>query len=74
MNLQTPLPAIRSRISAGARKTRIEDGIVYEQYPKSYGVDGLYENLKFAMRYDPIDMGVCRKRLRKLMPSRLKLG
>ena len=60
------LPATRSSISAGARKTRIEDGIVYEQYPKLYGVEGLYENLKFAMRYEPIDLGVCRAAFEKI--------
>jgi Fic family protein len=58
LNLQIPLPPVRSKVSAGARKTVIEDGIIYEQYPKTYGVNGLYENLKFAMRYEPFDLGI----------------
>ncbi len=58
LDLQVPLPPVRSKVLAGVRKTVIEDGIIYEQYPKTYGVNGLYENLKFAMRYEPIDLGI----------------
>ena len=58
LNLKVPLPAVRSKISAGARKTKIEEGVIYEQYPKTYLVKGLYENLKFAMRYEPVDLSV----------------
>ena len=60
LNLRVPLPSVRSKASAGARKTLIENGIIFEQYPKTYGVSGLYENLKFAMRYEPIDLGIMR--------------
>ncbi len=56
--MPVPLPSVRSKISVGARKTIIDNGIIYEQYPKTYGVNGLYENLKFAMRYEPIDLGI----------------
>lgn len=66
LNLQVPLPTVRSKVSATARKTKIEDGIIYEQYPKTYGVEGLYENLKFAMRYEPIDLGVMRAAFEKI--------
>jgi hypothetical protein len=41
---------VRSTVTAGARKTRIEGNAVYEQYPKTYAATGLFENLKFAMR------------------------
>ena len=58
LKLQVPLPAVRSSVVAGARKTRIEPEAIYEQYPKTYAVDGLYENLKFTMRHEPIDLGV----------------
>ncbi len=58
LKLRTPLPAVRSSVVAGARRTRIENEAIFEQYPKSYATNNLYENLKFAMRYEPIDLGV----------------
>lgn len=72
LNLQTPLPAVRSKISSGTRKTHVEDGIIYEQYPKTYGVEGLYENLKFAMRYEPLNLGVWRTALEKIEPETIE--
>lgn len=61
LDLRIPHPAVRSSVSTGARKTRAEaDGAIYEQYPKNYVTDGLYENLKFALRYEPIDLGILR--------------
>lgn len=72
LNLQTPLPATRSKISSGARKTRIENGIIYERYPKTYGVEGLYENLKFAMRYEPLDLGVWQAACSKIEPQTIQ--
>jgi hypothetical protein len=58
LKLKTPLPAVRSSVVAGARRTRIENEATFEQYPKTYAANNLYENLKFAMRYEPIDLGV----------------
>jgi hypothetical protein len=58
LKLQVPLPAVRSFVVAGARKTRVENEAIYELYPRTYGTKSLYENLKFAMRYEPIDLGV----------------
>jgi hypothetical protein len=58
LKLSMPLPAARSSVVAGARRSRIESGTIFEQYPKTYATNNLYENLKFAMRYEPIDLGV----------------
>ena len=58
LGLNVPLPAVRSTIVAGARRTRVEPDAIYEQYTKNYAVAGLYENLKFALRYEPVDLGV----------------
>lgn len=69
LNLDVPSPAVRSSIVAGARKTRVETDTIYEQYPKNYWTDGLYENLKFAMRYEPIDLGVMRAAFEKITPE-----
>ena len=41
LNLQIPLPAVRSTVASGARKTRIEGNAVYEQYPKTYANENL---------------------------------
>ncbi|MEP6923773.1 MAG: Fic family protein [Pyrinomonadaceae bacterium] len=69
LQLQIPLPAVRSTVVAGARKTRVESNAVYEQYPKTYAATGLFENLKFAMRYEPVDLGVLRATFEKIAPE-----
>lgn len=69
LRLQVPMPAVRSTVAAGARKTRIDGNAVYEQYPKTYAAKGLFENLKFAMRYEPIDLGVWRGAFEKIEPE-----
>ena len=73
LNLKVPLPFIRSKVSTKARKTLIESGVTFEQYPKTYGVTGLYENLKFAMRYEPIDLGIMRAAFEKIEAQQLEV-
>jgi Fic family protein len=51
-------PAVRSEAIRGARKTRIGDGAILEQYPQAYGPTDLFGHLRFAMRYEPIDLNV----------------
>ena len=58
LKLQVPLPATHSVIVAGARKTIAADGKISEQYPKSYAPKGLFGNLRFALRYEPIALDV----------------
>jgi len=72
LELPVPQPAIRSAITAGARKTRIENTLVYEQYPKNYAVTGLFENLKFALRYEPIDLGVLKAAFGKISSKKIE--
>lgn len=72
LNLKIPLPAVRSKIKSGGRKTVIDGNIVFENYPKTYGVSGIYENLKFAMRYEPIDLGIIRAVFEKIDQTQLK--
>ncbi len=72
LKLQVPFPAVRSKISSGTRKTHFEGGIIYEQYPKTYGVTGLYENLKFAVRYEPLDLVVWRAAFEKIEAKTLE--
>lgn len=56
--LAVVLPAVRSEAIRGARKTRIADGQILEQYPLSYAPKDLFGHLRFAMRYEPIDLQV----------------
>jgi hypothetical protein len=58
LGLVVVLPAVRSEAVRGARKTRIADGLVLEQYPQAYAPKDLFGHLRFAMRYEPIDLGV----------------
>jgi hypothetical protein len=58
LQLQVPQPATRSEIVAGARKTIAADGKILEQYPKNYAPKGLFGNLRFALRYEPIALDV----------------
>jgi hypothetical protein len=55
-DLKVPLPAVRSEVISGARKTTVTDGTILEQYPKGYLRVGVTGNLRFAMRYEPIDL------------------
>jgi hypothetical protein len=44
---------------AGTRKTHVNPNTtVLEQYPASYAPKDIWGNLRFAMRYEPIDLGV----------------
>jgi|GEM_PF-87803 len=58
LGLDVVLPAVRSEAVRGARKTRITDGSALEQYPLSYAPKDLFGHLRFAMRYEPIDLNV----------------
>jgi Fic family protein len=58
LGLDVVPPAVRSEVVRGARKTRIADGLVLEQYPLSYAPKNLFGHLRFAMRYEPIDLNV----------------
>ena len=56
LRLETVPPAVRSEAVRGARKTRIVDGAILEQYPLAYAPKDLFGHLRFAMRYEPIDL------------------
>ncbi len=58
LDLKVLPPAVRSTVISGARKTNNVGGIINEYYPKTYAIAGLYANLKFAMRYEPVDLRV----------------
>ncbi len=58
--LKVPLPLVRSEIVRRTRKTITTADRVLEQYPaaKGYQAAGFEGNLRFALRYEPVDVGV----------------
>ena len=58
-HLKVPLPRVRSEIVRGTRRTTVTAERVREQYPmaKGYQANGFEGNLRFALRYEPIDLG-----------------
>jgi hypothetical protein len=57
LGLKTPPPVVRSEVNAGPRRTIVTPERVLQQYPMRYGTDGTAADLRFAMRYEPIDLG-----------------
>jgi hypothetical protein len=51
-------PTVRSWTKSGARKTIITSDAIKEYYPPIYAPSGIIGNLKFALRYEPIDLSV----------------
>jgi len=58
LQLQVPVPATRSEIVAGARKTVAADGRILEQYPRNYAPKEPFGDLRFALRYEPVALDV----------------
>ncbi len=72
LQLSVPLPAVRSEIVAGWRKTVVSEDGVLEQYPRSYLPKRLIGHLRFAMRYEPLDLGAVSAILKAVAPSVLE--
>jgi hypothetical protein len=57
--LPRPAPAVTSMVGPGARRTAIDDGKIVEKYSLPYAPeDTLAGHLRFALRYEPLDIGV----------------
>lgn len=71
--LRVPPPAVQSYIVAGARRTEVlPGGQVVEHYPRSYAPEGSpLSHLKFALRHEPLDLGVLVAALKALDPEEL---
>ena len=56
---QSPPPFTESYLVSGARRTELIAGRTVEFYPRSYATgDDVIANLRFALRYEPLDLGV----------------
>src|SRR5215510_7763039 len=58
LDLPVRRPTVRSWIRSGARKTIITGEAIKEYYPPRYAPSGIIGNLRFALRYEPIDLSV----------------
>jgi len=58
LDLPVRRPTVRSWTRSGARKTIITSKAIKEYYPPVYAPSGIFGNLKFALRYEPIDLSV----------------
>lgn len=58
LDLPVRQPTVQSWSRSGARKTIITSDAIKESYPPVYAPQGLIRNLKFALRYEPIDLSV----------------
>jgi hypothetical protein len=68
--LAVPAPAVESYVIQGARRTEIQGRRTIEFYPRQYATDGkVTSHLRFALRHEPVDMGVLVAALRKLDPT-----
>lgn len=66
-DIKLPRPIVRSVITGGTRKTRISDTAVLEQYPRAYQpADGIIGQLRFALKYEPVDLGIYKAAFRRI--------
>jgi hypothetical protein len=71
--LEVPRPFVRSMLVKGNRKTWVSDSGVVECYPRAYQPEhGLLGQLRFALRYEPIDLGVYKAAFARLDPTELE--
>jgi len=64
VGMRIPLPAVRSYVVSSARRTREAATYTEEYYPPQYSTDGsLLGNLRFALKHEPLDLGVVHKAL-----------
>src|SRR5580693_3738084 len=66
LGLRVPAPTVRSEAVRGARRTKISGDSILEQYPLSYAPTDLLGQLRFAMRYEPVDVGVIAAAFQKI--------
>lgn len=58
LQLDVVPPAVRSEVGATARRTIESSEEVIEVYPTNYDCRGIQEHLRFALRYEPLDLRV----------------
>lgn len=71
--LAVPAPAVESYIIQGARRTTAQGSRTLEFYPRQYAADGaVVSHLRFALRHEPIDLGVLVAVLKAMKPIEIE--
>ena len=71
--LAVPAPAVESYVLAGARRTEVHGSRTIELYPRQYATDGTaVSHFRFALRHEPIDLGVLIAALKAIDPNELE--
>lgn len=71
--LAVPAPAVESYVVQGARRTAVHGSRTLEFYPRQYDTDGtVASHLRFALRHEPIDLGVLVAVLKAMVPAELE--
>ena len=72
LNLRVPPPAVTSYVAAIARRTEIDGHRVVETFPKRYSSgETPLDHLRFALRHEPLDLGVLAATFKALSPDDL---
>ena len=71
--LAVPPPATECYVVAGARRTEVHGSRTIELYPRQYATDGTaVSHFRFALRHEPIDLGVLIAALKAIDPTELE--
>jgi len=73
LGLAVPAPAVESYIIQGARRTAAHGARTLEFYPRQYDTDrAVVSHLRFALRHEPIDLGVLVAVFKTMVPAELE--
>ncbi|WP_251363642.1 Fic family protein [Epibacterium ulvae] len=71
--LNRPAPFVTSTVGPGSRSTRIEGGRRFEHYTRAYDPgDSVAGHLRFALRYEPLDIGILVAVMQALDPEEIR--
>jgi hypothetical protein len=73
LKLRVPAQAVESYVRSGARRTEVPNNRRVEFYPSHYAVpDDPGAHLKFALRHEPLDLGVLVSALKAMEPDEIE--
>lgn len=73
LNLPVPQASTESYVVQGARRTEVQGRRIVEYYPRQYATEAtVTSNLRFALRHEPLDMGVLVATLKAVQPGELQ--
>lgn len=73
LGLCVPAPAVESYLIPGARRTEHHGRRILEFYPRAYATgEGVTSHLRFALRHEPVDLGVLVAALKAIDPAEIE--